>query len=202
MGSLKPYPKKVLVFSHDSSDILVSLGNLLAHCRLDRTFDLTSDPKSSVSPAEVVLISDLSTHDPMEISASMSRAKTIILDLENIEAVRLSGNAKGRLRWLCTKDPRKLVGPLVDYFEGTYFDLSDQTLVDTRAHQTISFPCMPESKATIRQLVATVAIACQLGIPDREIEDWLASEPRANSSQYNYATHLSHTVEIKKEILL
>lgn len=186
MNTLSTAKRTLIILSENDRAIEAQIRGLLESAGLSRDFEiLRSVPKEPVG-RPILILSGLANHSLRDVESAIATASEVVIDLERVDSVRFAESAREKLRWFSTRDPRKLLGPLVDLFEGTYFDLADQTLYHSGAIELVEFRCRPGSEEDVRPLVAAVEIGSRVGIAPATIEKWLDSSPSANQSNFLY----------------
>lgn len=114
----------------------------------------------------ICVLTDSTAVDEGSVSELEARAGSVLLNLEDIELVRLSGRLPlTPIRWVSSRDPRELLGPLVDQYEGAYYRrLPDLQLVYSTRDRIEIFALPPAASRSL-ELATAVAIALELGVP-------------------------------------
>ena len=106
----------------------------------------------------------------------------LVLNLEEIELVRYSGQHAGSLAWISAEDPRRLAGPLLDLYEGAYLRCGGPELVCSGPRMLEVYP-MPaagnDGPEQILALLAAVWAARIRGVPEAGVRRWLAARAKA-----------------------
>ena len=97
---------------------------------------------------------------------------TLVLNLESLDLVRLSNHHTGDIRWFCQKDPRELVGPLLDHFRGTFYRTHLNQLVYS-SDQDLEIYDLPLGIQQDSTLLAAVCAAREAGIKAETIRSQL-----------------------------
>jgi hypothetical protein len=123
----------------------------------------------------------------LETVGALSRASGIlILNLESLELVRASNEYHGPIRWFSQIDPRKLVGPLLDHYRGTYFRAYRRELIYSSDTDTEVYSLSPNIEMT-GALAAAVCAAREAGIPQKEVALYLAPQSKTMTTRYESA---------------
>ena len=86
---------------------------------------------------------------------------TLVLSLESLDLVHLSNDHIGNIRWFCQRDPRELVGPLLDHYRGTYYRKHQLVFSSDQDLEIYDLPKAMEQDST---LLAAVCAAREAGI--------------------------------------
>lgn len=98
---------------------------------------------------------------------------TLVLNLENLHLVRLSNDYAGEIRWFSQRDPRELLGPLLDHYRGTYYRKHLNQLVYS-SDQDLEVYDLPKAIALDSTLLASVCAAREAGIKSGTIRAQLS----------------------------
>ena len=93
----------------------------------------------------------------------LNQNSTLVLNLESINLVRLSNQHNGPIRWICMRDPRELVGPILDHFRGTYYLKQANQIVYSGDQDFESYRLLQGTQVT-SQLLAFVCASRESGM--------------------------------------
>ena len=101
---------------------------------------------------------------------------TLVLNLGSLDLVRLSNDHSGNIRWFCERDPRELVGPMLDHYRGTYYRKHLNQLVYS-SDQDLEIYDLPKAIDQDSTLLAAVCAAREAGIKAETIRAQLSQAP-------------------------
>lgn len=192
MKEKRTLPKTVLVIGKALEPTLHLIRSALEFLGSESDYSIADgrDP-SNTGKDSIVLVLNLEGIDRVRLASQLNRANWVILNLEDVETVRLPLEVKEKLSWISTREPRKILGPLVDLFTGTYFDQSENSIVDTVHGLHSEYKAFPRQQSDILPLVATIAIAERLDFSRPILAEWISSLPAASAPSFQYSRNTS-----------
>lgn len=104
-----------------------------------------------------------------DFASQSAKSSTAVFNLEDIELVRFANRYTGNIRWFCKRDPRNLIGPLLDHYRGTYYREDLKQIVYSGSDE-LEFYDVPGNCTVTEDLLAALCAAREAGVPAHAIK--------------------------------